>query len=213
VPKKKYTPESIIDLIQDFYNQNGKPPTFDALGVSIGCVRRYFGTWRSAIESAGLQPSKSKPRLAADIPIGRTRDGWRNDLKVITQTILNGPFDQLGWDKKRIRVIKEQDHYCAHCKLDTWQTKPIPLEIDHIDGNRHNHTRENLEAICPNCHALTITWRGRNKSSNRLLISDEVLIAAINNTSSIRQALIQVNLAPKGGNYKRAVRLKQLYCE
>jgi 5-methylcytosine-specific restriction endonuclease McrA len=42
---------------------------------------------------------------------------------------------------------------------------PIPLELEHKDGNCTNHNIENLELLCPNCHALTDTYRGKNKGS------------------------------------------------
>lgn len=41
-------------------------------------------------------------------------------------------------------------------------TGKVPLEIDHIDGNPLNHSESNLRLICPNCHALTENYRGRN---------------------------------------------------
>ena len=44
-----------------------------------------------------------------------------------------------------------------------WQDGIITLEIHHIDGDRHNNTINNLTYLCPNCHALTETYRGRNQ--------------------------------------------------
>ena len=35
------------------------------------------------------------------------------------------------------------------------------LELHHIDGNRYNHKKDNLEWLCPNCHSLTSNFRGR----------------------------------------------------
>lgn len=54
---------------------------------------------------------------------------------------------------------------CARCDRDTREGVPIPLELDHIDGDRTNDLLENLRLLCPNCHALTPTYRrniGRN---------------------------------------------------
>ena len=36
------------------------------------------------------------------------------------------------------------------------------LQLDHIDGDRSNNELGNLRLLCPNCHALTDTYCGRN---------------------------------------------------
>lgn len=56
---------------------------------------------------------------------------------------------------------------CACCRLATWLDKPIPLELDHIDGNANNQAMENLRLLCPNCHAQTPTYKGKNKGKGR----------------------------------------------
>jgi hypothetical protein len=68
-------------------------------------------------------------------------------------------------DRLRRRLINEGvfERRCSDCKLDTWMDQPIPLELDHIDGNHQNNTLDNLRLLCPNCHSLTPTFRGKNK--------------------------------------------------
>jgi hypothetical protein len=51
---------------------------------------------------------------------------------------------------------------CAICERDEWNGEPIPLELDHINGDRTDNRLENLRLVCPNCHAQTPTYRGRN---------------------------------------------------
>jgi hypothetical protein len=38
----------------------------------------------------------------------------------------------------------------------------IPMELHHIDGDKYNNAIANLLLLCPNCHALTDTYRARN---------------------------------------------------
>jgi hypothetical protein len=62
------------------------------------------------------------------------------------------------------RLIREglMSHSCSSCGLDEWHGKPIPLELDHVDGDRENNCISNLRLVCPNCHAQTPTYRGKN---------------------------------------------------
>ncbi len=67
----------------------------------------------------------------------------------------------------RKRLIAEGvfEHRCVSCGLDMWLDNKIPLEIDHINGDRRDNRLENLRLLCPNCHALTSTYRGKNKKT------------------------------------------------
>ena len=56
-------------------------------------------------------------------------------------------------------------YQCVSCKCNgNWQGGVISLEIDHIDGDNSNNELSNLRYLCPNCHALTETYRGKNKA-------------------------------------------------
>jgi hypothetical protein len=57
-----------------------------------------------------------------------------------------------------------KDHRCEKCNGTDWQSQKMPLELHHIDGDRHNNTLDNIQLLCPNCHALTDNYRGKNKS-------------------------------------------------
>ena len=69
-------------------------------------------------------------------------------------------------NKVRIRLLEEgcKEYRCECCGNTTWFDKPIPLELHHKDGNRHNNTLDNYELLCPNCHAFTDSYRGKNSA-------------------------------------------------
>jgi len=78
-------------------------------------------------------------------------------------------FDQLGSENRRRRVFEEQGFACNKCKRNMWEGFAIPLELEHRDADKKNNTRGNLEGLCPNCHALTPTWRrGANRPNNKI---------------------------------------------
>lgn len=49
------------------------------------------------------------------------------------------------------------------------------LEIDHINGIGSDHREENLKVLCPNHHALTSTYRARNRGNGRKVFYIRVL--------------------------------------
>lgn len=102
-----------------------------------------------------------------------------------------------------------REYKCAQCGISSWQSKPITLEVDHIDGIRNHNYPENLRFLCPNCHSQTINWRGRNINSGITNVSDDVFLKALHSCKNIRQALISLGLTPKGANYIRARKLME----
>ena len=126
--------------------------------------------------------------------------------------IIESDYTELSFERLRKRIIYEQNCECNRCNLSEWMGEKIPLELEHKDGNHFNNKRENLEILCPNCHALTSTWRGRNKNTVRNVNNDEKLLEALLiNEWNMRKALISLDMTPKGGNYKRCHRLMREY--
>ena len=95
-------------------------------------------------------------------------------------------------------------HKCECCGMEEWMQKPIPLEVHHNDGDPLNNEIENLMLLCPNCHALTENYRGRNINQGNHKVSDDELVQSLKDSPNIRQALKSVGLTAKGGNYQRA---------
>lgn len=103
------------------------------------------------------------------------------------------------------KLIEERGHKCEKCNLSSWLNLPISLELHHIDGDKRNNTRENLELLCPNCHSYTDNYGSKNKKHS--VISDFDLIQALQNSTTIREALLSLEMSDAGANYTRARKL------
>lgn len=64
-------------------------------------------------------------------------------------------------------VIERDGLRCAICGGTEWNSRPIPLILDHIDGNADNWLLTNLRLVCPNCDAQLPTFKNRNKGKGR----------------------------------------------
>lgn len=98
-----------------------------------------------------------------------TGRGWNVGLKFRPKPIIK-TNDLLKKDivyqsyKLKLRILREKikDHRCENCKLTHWLFKDIPLELHHINGDKYDNRLDNLQLLCPNCHAQTDNYRGKN---------------------------------------------------
>jgi hypothetical protein len=163
--RKKYTEEQLVKAVSE--NQ------------SVAGVLRQLG-----LKAAGANYSninKHIKELSLDTSHWKGQ-GWnkgctfgpKRELSayLVDNTLRNEP--QIGSNSLRKRLIREgiKEHKCECCGITEWNSFPTPLELDHINGNHFDNRLENLRILCPNCHAQTPTYRGKNKSRSN---SDETL--------------------------------------
>lgn len=86
-----------------------------------------------------------------------TGQSWNKDAK------LKDWQDYSRGSNLKPHLIKERGHKCEECELTDWRGFPIPIELDHIDGDKTNNHIENLRLLCSNCHALTPTYKNRKR--------------------------------------------------
>ncbi|MCA9342923.1 HNH endonuclease [Candidatus Saccharibacteria bacterium] len=94
--------------------------------------------------------------------------GWKFDprapAKPLEELLINGSSVQSN--KLKVRLFKEGLKK-PKCELCGWaqvsQDGRIPVELDHVNGKSKDNRLDNLRILCPNCHSLQATHRGRNK--------------------------------------------------
>lgn len=65
--------------------------------------------------------------------------------------------------KRRILRDNLIEYCCAICdNHGEWLDQQLVLELDHINGINNDHRIQNLRFLCPNCHSVTPTHRGKN---------------------------------------------------
>jgi len=72
-------------------------------------------------------------------------------------------------DTIRDYLLLQAGYRCTKCSFSAFHPDDgrSILEINHINGDGSDHRPENLEVICPNCHALTPNYKSRNKGHGR----------------------------------------------
>lgn len=93
----------------------------------------------------------------------------------------------------------------------------IPLEIHHINGNHKDNHLENLQILCPTCHALTNNYRGKNIDAIKIKQNKEdvkVTIEKLKEREKTRKEEILQNHI-KNGDISKNIRGKKekRYCQ
>lgn len=93
---------------------------------------------------------------------------YKYDLK--DALIENSPYSR-GNLKRRLLKTGLLQNICSECETEaTWNGAILVLHLDHINGINDDNRLENLRILCPICHALTPTFRGRNNSKKEFFI-------------------------------------------
>lgn len=80
--------------------------------------------------------------------------------------LINGSYFQSFKLKKRLFDEGIKEKKCEECGWAQYTPDGyLPLELDHINGDRHDNRLINLRVLCPNCHSMKPTHRGRNRNN------------------------------------------------
>ncbi len=120
-------------------------------GGSYETVKRYITVWELDVSHfTGQAWLGTRPWAAGP--------NQRYTLETIFCERSTYPTSQL---LKIILRERYRERRCEGCGLTEWLGQSIAIEVDHVNGVNNDHRLANLRLLCPNCHALTPTWRGR----------------------------------------------------
>jgi hypothetical protein len=123
-----------------FRNGGGTHDRVKALVAAAGCDTSHF--LGQAHNRGTRRGGRQSPPLESVLVPGALRGTGRLKRRLVDEGVL---FPE-----------------CSACRRTQWCGRQIPLELDHVNGDRTDNRLENLRLLCPNCHALTPTYRGRN---------------------------------------------------
>lgn len=172
-----------------------------------------YKTFRTRAQELGLwEPNPARVGVARP-PVEYVRK------TIPLEEILAGlhPAYGTGHLKRRLLASGLLTAECSICKQGPcWQDAELVLQLDHRNGDSADHRLENLRIVCPNCHSQTDTFAGRVGAEaglvrNAGVVSFDgparlVVISALSQGSSIRQALLQAGLRDSK-SYYQAVQL------
>jgi hypothetical protein len=72
----------------------------------------------------------------------------------------------------KTRILRQNriPYVCACCGIGPiWNSKPMPLILDHINGINNDNRIENLRFVCSNCDSQLPTYKAKNRKRVRVV--------------------------------------------
>ncbi len=64
--------------------------------------------------------------------------------------------------KRRLLAAGLKENRCERCGITDWRGEPLNMALHHVNGDGKDNRLENISLLCPNCHAQTPNYGGKN---------------------------------------------------
>jgi hypothetical protein len=92
----------------------------------------------------------------------------RSQLRPIDECLVKGREVNRTHLKSRLLAEGLKENRCERCGIGEWLGVPLSMALHHVSGDGDDNRLENLMMLCPNCHAQTPNFSGRNRRLRRL---------------------------------------------
>lgn len=137
-----------------------------AASTSVAEVASRLGLGTGSTGHRRVLALLARDRLDTTHFLGRASNRGRRDLpargRPLSELLRADSPTSTSALKRRLRRAGLLEERCAGCGGTSRQGQPMPLELDQVNGDRTDDRLENLRLLCPNCHAQTPTYRGRD---------------------------------------------------
>jgi hypothetical protein len=107
----------------------------------------------------------------------------------------------LKWRNEQGLPLRCDNAKCTlHRPEPQWNAQPLPLILDHIDGNRAHNRPANLRLLCPNCDSQLYTRGGKNKGRIQSATKDSFHIVDRSGRRDVTAFLSGVSAEGQVGN-------------
>jgi transposase-like protein len=110
------------------------------------CQERFGFARKTFMDAVARGVIVSRPHGA---PVGKYLVRGRR----VNRTHLKGRLLAAGLKRNR----------CERCGIEDWLGEPLAMALHHVNGEGTDNRLENLMMLCPNCHAQTPNFAGRNR--------------------------------------------------
>lgn len=100
-------------------------------------------TWYEAVARGAVTPRATAAPIETYLVRGRSETN-RSHLKL------------------RLLAAGLKENRCEECGIRDWRGEPLTMALHHVNGDGKDNRLENIAFLCPNCHAQTPNYGGRN---------------------------------------------------